>query len=328
MRIVERAGWAAAVAAAVVVLTVAGCSATSGDTSPASSSAATPAAPGAAADQFAKVRSSSEVRVNRYLYPTTTGSRDDQQNWADLYLPPGTHAPDSVPLVVLIHGGSWQAQIGADSFVALSRRLAERGLAVYNVEYRRVGSGGGWPTTFSDVAAALDYVPRIQDEVEEINTTNAVVVGHSAGGQLAMWSGTRNKLNSNEIGSNPAFRPTAVVSLAGPLDMIEAVKRGDDRIVRALGGTPSQVPDRYTSVDPIQNVDPGTPVVAMVGTDDRVVPAVLSKNYVDAVRKAGGRATTVLLPGINHVTIVDPSAATFPQVIETISRVAYNEHRR
>ena len=312
------------IAACSAVLVV-GCSTTS--TSDGGAPSATPVDPGPAAGQFARVRAASDVEVNRYQYPTTTGSRDDQQNWADLYLPPGEHPANSVPLVVLIHGGSWQSQIGADSFVAFSRRLAERGLAVYNVEYRRVGSGGGWPTTFSDVSAALDYVPTIQRGVDEINTENAVVVGHSAGGQLAMWAGTRHKLEPGEVGANPAFRPTSVVSLAGPLDMRTAVSMGDDRIVRAMGGTPKQVPDRYTSVDPIQNIDPQTPVVAMVGTEDRVVPPVLSQNYVAAVRRSGGRGTTVLLPGADHVTIVNPTFATFPQVVETISRVAHNEHR-
>lgn len=276
---------------------------------------------------FLKVTASSNVDARRYLYPTTTGSRDDNQNWADVFLPSGEHPDGSVPLVVLIHGGSWQAQIGADSFVTFARRLAERGLAVYNVEYRRVGSGGGWPTTFHDVAAALDFVPQVQQAIPALDTRNAVVVGHSAGGQLAMWAGTRHKLDSTEIGANPKFRPTSVVSLAGPLDMRLAVKMGDDRIVTALGGTPAQVPDRYTSVDPIQNIDPQTPTIAMVGNRDHVVPAVLSESYVKAAKAAGGTAHVAIIDGADHVTIVNPSAPTFLLILETISRAAHNAAR-
>lgn len=310
------------------VMLAAGCSATDTSVGGGSSApAATPVNAGAADGQLAKVNSSSDVEARRYLYPTTTGTRDDRQNWADLYLPPGDHKDGSVPLVILIHGGSWQAQVGADSFVTFSRRLAERGLAVYNVEYRRVGSGGGWPTTFKDVAAALDFVPQVRSSSPEINTTNAVVVGHSAGGQLAMWAGTRHYLEPREVGASPAFWPTSVVSLAGPLDMRTAVKLGDDRIVTALGGRPEQVPDRYTSVDPIQNIDPKAPIIAMVGTNDHVVPPILSQNYVKAVKREGGTGTVVLLDGADHVSIVTPSAPTFPLVVETISRAAHNASR-
>lgn len=229
-------------------------------------------------------------------------------------------------MVILIHGGSWQAKVGADSFVTFARRLAERGLAVCNVEYRRLGSGGGWPTTFQDVASALDHVPNVRAARRAIDTDNAVVVGHSAGGQLAMWAGTRHKLKDNEIGASPDFRPTNVVALAGPLDMRMAVRLGDDRIVKVLGGTPEQVPERYRSVDPIQNIDPLTPSVAMVGTEDRVVPAVLSESYAKAATAAGGNARVVLLGGANHVSIVDPAAPTFLPVLETISRAARAAH--
>ncbi|MGC4935138.1 alpha/beta hydrolase family protein [Gordonia sp. DT30] len=284
----------------------------------------TPVGAGPAAGDLAKVIASSNVDARRYLYPTTTGTRDDTQNWADVFLPRGNHPDGSVPLVVLIHGGSWLSTVGADSFVTFSRRLAERGLAVYNVEYRRVGSGGGWPTTFQDVAAALDFVPAIQKAIPQIDTRNAVVVGHSAGGQLAMWAGTRHKLGTGEVGADPKFRPTSVVSLAGPLDMRKAVALGDDRVVRALGGQPSQVPDRYASVDPIQNIDPATPTIAMAGAEDRVVPPILSETYVAADHAAGGRAVFVLLPKTDHGLIVDPTSSAFPVVLETISRAAHH----
>ncbi|WP_018180847.1 alpha/beta hydrolase family protein [Jongsikchunia kroppenstedtii] len=287
-----------------------------------------PADAGGAAGDFAKVVASSNVDAVRYLYPTTTGSRDDKQNWADLFLPKGELPDQSVPLVILVHGGAWQAQIGADSFVTFARRLAERGLAVLNIEYRRVGSGGGWPTTFKDVAAALDFVPEIEEAVPAIDARHAVVVGHSAGGQLAMWAGTRDRLHANEVGADPKFDPSSAISLAGPLDMRQAVVMGDDRIVGALGGTPQQVPDRYASVDPIQNIDRSMPVIAMAGSRDTVVPPVLSQNYVKAATAAGDDARFVLVAGADHPSIVDPSAPTFQLVLETISRSAHDAARR
>ena len=311
-------GLLAALTAAVLV---AGCSTdTEGSAVPA------PIPASEAPESFAQVIASSNVDAERYVYPVAEGESDHDQNWVDLFMPKGDHPDGSVPLVVLIHGGSWQSQIGADTFVTFARRLAERGLAVYNLEYRRLGSGGGYPQTFADVAAALDFAPQIGKANPAIDMKNAVVVGHSAGGQLAMWAGTRHKLDDDEVGAKPKYRPTSVVSLAGPLDMRTAVKLGDDRIVRALGGTPEEVPERYTSVDPIQNIDPSMPTVAMVGAKDRVVPPVVSRNYVDAATKAGGTANFVLLPDTNHVTIVDPAAPAFTRVLETISRAAHNAH--
>ncbi|MCK0439805.1 alpha/beta fold hydrolase [Gordonia alkaliphila] len=311
-------GLLAALTAAVLV---AGCSTdTEGSAVPA------PIPASEAPESFAQVIASSNVDAERYVYPVAEGESDHDQNWVDLFMPKGDHPDGSVPLVVLIHGGSWQSQIGADTFVTFARRLAERGLAVYNLEYRRLGSGGGYPQTFADVAAALDFAPQIGKANPAIDMKNAVVVGHSAGGQLAMWAGTRHKLDDDEVGAKPKYRPTSVVSLAGPLDMRTAVKLGDDRIVRALGGTPEEVPERYTSVDPIQNIDPSMPTIAMVGAKDRVVPPVVSRNYVDAATKAGGTANFVLLPDTNHVTIVDPAAPAFTRVLETISRAAHNAH--
>ena len=263
-----------------------------------------------------------EVTVQRFEYPTRSGEADPEQNWADLYMPSGEHEMDTLPLAVIIHGGAWQSEIGADSFAPLARELAARGMAVYNIEYRRLGSGGGWPTTFRDVADALDNVVEVNARFPQITTDDEVVVGHSAGAQLAVWGGTRHLLDDDEVGAHPRFRPTRVVSIAGPLDAVYSAEHGDDRIIAAIGGTPKQVPGRYTMVDPIQNIDPATPVVALHGTEDNVVSPENSRRYVDAVNRAGGEAELVLLEGDNHVSVVSGDSPAYPEVIDTIARVS------
>ncbi|MDV3124305.1 prolyl oligopeptidase family serine peptidase [Mycobacterium sp. 21AC1] len=259
-----------------------------------------------------------EITVQRFEYPTSDAA-DTDQNWADLYLPAGPQDVDTIPLVVLIHGGAWQSALGASVFEGLARQLAGRGMAVYNIEYRRVGSGGGWPTTFHDVARALDYIVEVDRQHPQLTTDDELVVGHSAGGQLAVWAGTRHRLRDDEVGSRPQFRPTRVVSLAGPLDMVYAATHGDRHIVKVLGGAPADVPDRYTSVDPIQNIDPSVPVIAMHGTRDTVVAPANSERYVDAVKKQGGRAAVQLLPGDNHTSIVSTHSPNFHQVLRVIT---------
>ena len=297
-------------ALAVLAATVVALSACADGTTPVSTSSSSATA--------APVEYLDEVTVQRVRYPTPDDG-DTDQNWAELYLPAGEQRVDSIPLVVLVHGGAWQSALGADVFEPLARDLADRGMAVYNIEYRRVGSGGGWPTTFRDVAAALDHVVVVDRQFPQIDTDDELIVGHSAGAQLAVWGGTRHKLEDDEVGARPLFRPTRVVSLAGPLDMTYAATHGDDRIVTALGGSPTQVPQRYTMVDPIQNIDPDTPVVAVHGTADRTVSPANSQRYAAAVVKAGGDAEAVLIPGGNHGSVVTSNAPEYPRVLDIIT---------
>jgi acetyl esterase/lipase len=247
---------------------------------------------------------------------------DPRQNFGDLYLPDGAHARDSLPLVVLIHGGGWTSRYGAATFDPLARAVAQKGLAVFNIEYRRLGSGGGWPTTFTDVAAATDFVPTLDRENPVIDASSSTIVGHSAGAQLAVWVGTRGRLRAQQIGSEPLWLPNRIISLAGPLNMRLAAQTGDARVTRILGGTPAQVPDRYRTVDPIENIDPTMPVLVVHGTADTVVSPRQSLTYVDAVRRAGGRVTLRLLPGQSHSALVTKGSPAFPTVVDLIARTA------
>ncbi|MBT0566252.1 S9 family peptidase [Williamsia sp. CHRR-6] len=240
---------------------------------------------------------------------------DRTQDYGDLYLPAGEHRARSVPLVVLIHGGGWTARFGADTVEQMSRVLAARGRAVFTIEYRRIGSGGGWPTTFSDVAAALNYVPTLGREEPAVNIDDAVVVGHSAGAQLAVWAATRN---SSSVGPAPTWRPARVVSLAGPLDMTVAANSGDSRVTRVFGGSPTQVPERYRAVDPAQNLDPGIPITVVHGTADTVVSPSQATTFTAAARAAGVPVTLVLLRGRSHSALVTVGSGAFSDVLDVI----------
>lgn len=262
-----------------------------------------------------------EVTVHRISY-LTRGAGDPSQNWGDFYLPAGPQAPDSIPLVVLIHGGSWKSRLDAATMTPYAQDLAKRGMAVFNIEYRRVGSGGGWPTTFQDVADALDYVSELNKLFPQITTDDELVVGHSAGAQLAVWAGTRNGLTDNEVGSKPLFRPMRVIALAGPLDMVYAANSGDNQVVTVLGGTPQQVPDRYQSVDPIQNIDPTMPVIAVHGDSDRTVPMALSQRYINEVERQHGVGEIIIASGENHLSIVSPASPVYPRILDIITDVS------
>src|SRR5579862_3352292 len=137
---------------------------------------------------------------------------------ADLHLPrrAGPH-----PVLVLIHGGSWSVGYGRIVMRALAADAARRGYAAWNIEYRRIGRDqrGGWPATFEDVAAAIDHLARLQTPLD---LERVAVMGHSAGGQLALWAAGRSGLTTPDPGADPRVEPVAAVSAAGMNDLAGA----------------------------------------------------------------------------------------------------------
>lgn len=265
----------------------------------------------------APVSQRSGPEITRVPYPVA-GNGDPSQNWGDLYLPAGVHKAGSVPLVVLIHGGAWHRSIGAGDFSYFAQDLVGRGVAVYNIEYRRVGSGGGWPTTFTDVASALGHVPDIVDQTPELSGKTEVV-GHSAGAQLATWAGSQVAHPEHQLGKYASFKPDRIVALSGPLDMTNAANFSDLDMVNAVGGTPLTAASRYEDVDPIQNIAPGIPVVAVHGTADTTVSWQNSQRYIQALLQAGGNGRLDLLYGDTHGSLITSGTAHYQQVLETVA---------
>lgn len=248
---------------------------------------------------------------------------DPAENWANLYLPTGEQADDSLPLVTIIHGGGWESRAGAEQFDEMARDLADRGLAVYNVEYRRLGTGGGWPTTFHDVARALDHVPALAESYPQLRIDDELVIGHSAGAQLAVWGGTRHRLTDDEVGSRPAFVPSRAVSISGPLDMRYAVGHGNNRVItHILGGTPQQVPNRYDSVDPIRNLDPALPVTMFHGLADTDVDPNNSRRYTRALDAAGGSTELHMFDGETHTSLVHRQSPAYARILDRLAEIA------
>ncbi|SIR65500.1 alpha/beta hydrolase family protein [Williamsia sterculiae] len=249
----------------------------------------------------------------RLQYATADG-HDPAQNWGDLYLPTGSHTRRSIPVIVLVHGGGWLCRVPATSFSPFAEHLVARGAAVYNIEYRRLGCGGGFPTTFDDVTDAVRAVPGLALTHPELDPTRTVVVGHSAGAQLAVYAASR-------LRSEGADRPIRAVSISGPLDMRTAVADGDTRVSRVLGGGPSRESDRYRAVDPMENIDPTLPVTAIHGTADRTVPYKQSQIYIAALRAAGGQGQVMLLPGENHTSLLTEGRPAQTLVVDRIMSV-------
>jgi acetyl esterase/lipase len=213
--------------------------------------------------------------------------------FGDLRLPAGD---GPFPLAVVIHGGYWQATYNLIHTGHMCIALAEAGIATWNLEYRRLGDvGGGWPGTGEDVARALEFVDELPLEARSV-----VLVGHSAGGQLALWATKRAQL--------------PVVALAPVADVRESAQRTapDGAPARFVGGS------RFEELSPLELLPLGVPQILIHGTADESVPYAMSARYVEA---AGGEAELVTLEGTGHFELIDPQAREWPQVLRTIEKL-------
>ncbi len=138
------------------------------------------------------------LRDRERAQPSVIAYGDGEDQVGDLWVPDG---PAPWPVAVLLHGGYWRARWGRDLMDGLAADLAARGFAAWNLEYRRVGAGGGWPATFDDVAAGLDAVA----DLDGVDPGRVAVVGHSAGGHLALWLASRTRASAP--GSWSRWRP-------------------------------------------------------------------------------------------------------------------------
>lgn len=232
----------------------------------------------------------------------------DPAQYAVLHLPP--EAAPGLPVVVVVHGGYWQQAYGLELGTPLAVDLANTGLAALNVEYRRVGGGGGFPATLEDVAAAVDLLAGDGQRAAggRLDLARVVVVGHSAGGQLAVWAASRTRLSPGAPGAGPVVTPRGAVAQAGVLDLVAGAEQnlGGGAVASLLGGSPLERPVAYAQASPAALLPAAGPVVAVHGDADTTVPLDQSRRYVVAAEAAGGRARLVTVAGADHFALIDP----------------------
>jgi acetyl esterase/lipase len=214
--------------------------------------------------------------------------------FGDLRVPAG-RGPH--PLVIVVHGGYWQAIYNLIHAGHLCVDLAQHGIATWNIEYRRIGDpGGGWPATGEDVLRAIDHVRALAPE-HGLDLERVAITGHSAGGQLAVWASL-----------HAALRLRGVVSIAGVVDMHALAELGDDHglITRLLGGGPDEVPERWEEASPRRHLPWPVRTVLVCGTAD--VHWSPNESTAAAAVAAGGDVELVPLHGAGHFEPVDPLA--------------------
>lgn len=224
--------------------------------------------------------------------------RQDGEWW----VPP---ASGRLATVVLVHGGFWRDGFDRSLEVDVAADLVGRGYLVWNVDYRP--SSSPWPTTLSDAAAAYDLLAT-GAHADRVDPGRVAVVGHSAGGHLALWLASRHALPAGAPGAEPTGpRPAVAVGQAAVAALVPAAAQrlGGGAVQALLGGEPDEVPGRYAVADPVGLLPVDVPTVCVHGRADDVVPLTQSQRYVEAT---GDAARLVALPG-GHFEHLDPRSA-------------------
>ncbi len=224
------------------------------------------------------------------------------------WLPPGEGGRDGqhptvvLPTVVLVHGGYWSPSYDRSLEDAVAADLAGRGYLVWNLDYR--AADVAWPATFLDVAAGYDHLATGR-YAARVDPARTAVVGHSAGGHLALWMASRGKLPAGAPGAAPAGpAPVLAVGQAPVAALADGARQGlgGGAVVQLLDGTPDAVPERYRVSDPVALAPAPAPTLLLHSAADALVPVSQSESYVAA---AGPTSRLVRVPG-DHFAHLDP----------------------
>jgi acetyl esterase/lipase len=207
--------------------------------------------------------------------------------------------------VVVVHGGGWVGGARGQA-ERWNEWLNELGYDVFDVDYR-VPPPERWRDEVGDVKAAIGWVYEHADDYD-IDRARISVMGHSAGGNLAMLAAYGT--------GNDAFPPTfvgpvvavrSVVNVYGPADLLALYETSGSRLYiqeclqQYIGGTPTDHPQRYRAVSPLMHAGAAAPpTITVLGRRDRIVPMSQAHALDRVLRDAGVVHETYLLPGNDH----------------------------
>jgi len=274
-------------------------------------------------------RQGSPLTVSDYLNSITPVSGDARvyygaapSQWFDLFLP---KAAGTAPLVILVHGGCWSDRAGAETVSQNAADLAAHGVAVCSLEYRRVGeAGGGYPGTYLDLSAATDRL-GVEASAHGIDLDRIVVVGHSAGGHLALWLAARHRLpaGSSLLGTS-ALPARSVVVIAGPGDLrhhaglLDVTCAGMATSAQVVGIPSPERRDPFADTSPADLLPLGIRTISVTGIFDDNWPPHVTARWVDAARAAGDDAGEVILADVGHFEVMDVRSPAWVMVRDCI----------
>jgi pimeloyl-ACP methyl ester carboxylesterase len=209
-----------------------------------------------------------------------------------------------------------------DSFATA---ITELGYASWNIEYRALGTGGAWPVIFQDVGQAIDFARGFSKY--GVDTDKVAIIGHSAGGHLALWAASRRKLMTDSplYVADPLML-RGVISLAGIADVTANNACGDlaDSVIGLSTRSPStDLSARLRQTSPQQMLPTGIPSVMISGSIDGIVPPAMGNAYTTAATSMGDTSVHYVLQPLGHFELINPSATNwtlYRQALENFFR--------
>jgi len=247
----------------------------------------------------------------------------DQYEFGDLRLPDGAGPHRTV---ILVHGGVWRPAWHLDLSDLLAEDLRTRGYASWNIEYRRNNQpGGGWPGTFHDISDAADYLLTLSRQYH-LDTSKETAMGHSAGGQLALWLAGRHRLpgDSELRTGREQLSLACVVSQSGASDLrlfVDLVPGFSGDVATLLGGAAAEMPARWSDASPVDLLPLGVPQIMIHGQNDKVVPIEISREYAAAAREAGDHVEVLEFPDAGHFEVLYPQLAPWELTMAAVERI-------
>ena len=243
------------------------------------------------------------------------------QQFGHLRLPKGA---GPFPVVIFVHGGCYLSQYSIAHAGALEQALADLNYAVWSLEYRRVGDpGGGWPGTFQDLGRGTDHLRTIATKFP-IDLKRVIAMGHSAGGNSALWLAARRRIaKDSPLYVAEPLTIGGVVALAPAGDFHEMhAKNGCGGVMdQLMGGSPAAVPDRYGAASPARLAPSGVPQVLIVGGKDASFAA-FGRSYLALAKGAGEtRIRSVEIPEAGHFDVIAPTVAAWHSVVQALREV-------
>ena len=243
------------------------------------------------------------------------------QQFGHLRLPKG---PAPFPVIIYVHGGCYRAENSIAHAGAVEQALADSGYAVWSLEYRRLGdAGGGWPGTFQDLGAGADHLRTLAAQYR-LDLGRVVAIGHSAGGNSALWLAARQRISkTSELNVADPLPIGGVVALAPAGDFAEMhAKNGCGGIMDPLmGGSPATVPDRYRDASPGELLPIGVPLAIVIAERDASFKE-FGRSFAAKARAAGeGGLSVIDAPNAGHFDVVAPVTPTWTLVLQAVREV-------
>lgn len=248
--------------------------------------------------------------------------------YGEIWLP--AHGTAPCPVVLLVHGGCWLADLPATELVAyMAEDLRRRGYFVWSIAYRRIGDeAGGYPATFLDAARAADELWTLAAQYP-IDLARVIAVGHSAGGHLATWLAARKAISmSSPLHADAPLPIRGVVSLAGINDLKGYRATGPDACggpptIDALTGAASRKGfDVYADTSPADMLPIGTRLSLLSGALDHIVPPAFAEAFGARAREHGDTVVVRTFANAGHFELIDPASAVWPGIVAEIAGLA------